>query len=125
MKSGDLRDLVISELQTDLGLSIKDITRSVNKKSKKEYAYTTISTVLSRLLSQNIVITQKAKINARKINLYYLSEQGFKREIKNQLQNLISKFGFGGVKHLADLLDKEISEEELKSIKNRLDLENK
>ncbi len=124
MKSGDLRDIVVSELNTEIGLSIKEITRTINEKSEKKYAYTTIATVLSRLENQNIIEARKAKINGRKINLYYLSEQGFKTEIKNQLQNVILKFGVGGVKHLGELLDTEIEEKDLVSIQKRLDAEN-
>ena len=124
MKSGDLRDIVVSELNTEIGLSIKEITKKVNIKSIKEYAYTTIATVLSRLENQKIIEARKAKINGRKINLYYLSEQGFKTEIKNQLQNVILKYGAGGVKHLGELLDTEIKDEDLESIQKRLDLNN-
>lgn len=121
MKSGDLRNIVVSELNTEIGLSIKDIAKKVNKKSENEYAYTTIATVLSRLENQKIIEVRKAKINGRKINLYYLSEQGFKTEIKNQLQNVIIKFGIGGVKHLGELLDTEIKDEDIESIQKRLD----
>ena len=121
MKPGDLRDIVISELNTEIGLSIKEITGNVNEKSNKEYAYTTIATVLSRLEHQNIIEARKAKINRRKINLYFLSEQGFKKEVKKQLQNVILKFGVGGVKHLGELLDTEIDETDLESIQKRLD----
>lgn len=121
MKSGDLKALVIRKLHTDLGLSIKEITKLVNKKSNKVYAYTTISTVLSRLVSQEVVLTKKAKLNGRRINLYFLSEKGFKNEISQQLQNVILKFGFGGVKHLGELLDKDIDEDELKLIKAKLE----
>lgn len=121
MKSGDLRNIVVGELNTEIGLSIKDIAKKVNEKSEHEYAYTTISTVLSRLENQKIIEVRKAKINGRKINLYYLSEQGFKTEIKNQLQNVILKFGIGGVKHLGELLDTEIKDEDIESIQKRLD----
>ncbi len=122
MKPGDLRDIVISELNTEIGLSIKEITKTVNEKSKKDYAYTTIATVLSRLENQNIIESRKAKINGRKINLYYLLEQGFKKEVQKQLQNVILKFGVGGVKHLGELLDTEIDEKDLESIQKRLDV---
>ncbi|MCE7734387.1 MAG: BlaI/MecI/CopY family transcriptional regulator [Candidatus Heimdallarchaeota archaeon] len=124
MKPGDLRDIVIGELNTQIGLSIKEITKNVNEKSDKEYAYTTISTVLSRLETQKIIEARKAKINGRKINLYYLSEQGFKKEVQKQLQNVILKFGVGGVKHLGELLDTEIDEKDLESIQKRLDVKN-
>ncbi|MHA2028842.1 MAG: BlaI/MecI/CopY family transcriptional regulator [Candidatus Kariarchaeaceae archaeon] len=124
MKPGDLRDIVISELNTEIGLSIKEITKNVNEKSKKDYAYTTIATVLTRLENQKIIEARKAKINGRKINLYYLSEQGFKKEVQKQLQNVILKFGAGGVKHLGELLDTEIDEKDLESIQKRLDVKN-
>ena len=124
MKSGDLRDIVISELNTEIGLSIKEITKKVNEKSSKDYAYTTIATVLSRLENQKIIEARKAKINGRKINLYYLSEQGFKTEIKNQLQNVILKYGVGGVKHLGELLDTDINDEDIELIQKRLDSSN-
>ncbi|OLS22389.1 MAG: hypothetical protein HeimC2_29690 [Candidatus Heimdallarchaeota archaeon LC_2] len=124
MKPGDLRDIVVSELDTDIGLSIKDITKKVNEKSAKEYAYTTISTVLSRLENQNVIEARKAKINGRKINLYFLSEQGYKKEVRKQLQNVILKFGVSGVKHLGELLDTEIDENDLDSIQKRLDAKN-
>ncbi|MHA2276991.1 MAG: BlaI/MecI/CopY family transcriptional regulator [Candidatus Kariarchaeaceae archaeon] len=124
MKPGDLRDIVIAELNTEIGLSIKEITKKVNKKSDRIYAYTTIATVLSRLENQKIIEARKAKINGRKINLYYLSEQGFKNEIKQQLQNVILKFGAGGVKHLGELLDAEIDEDDLESIQKRINASN-
>jgi predicted transcriptional regulator len=124
VKPGDLRDIVISELNTEIGLSIKEITKNVNEKSKKDYAYTTIATVLTRLENQKIIEARKAKINGRKINLYYLSEQGFKKEVQKQLQNVILKFGAGGVKHLGELLDTEIDEKDLESIQKRLDVKN-
>ncbi|MHA2099974.1 MAG: BlaI/MecI/CopY family transcriptional regulator [Candidatus Kariarchaeaceae archaeon] len=124
MKPGDLRDIVIAELNTEIGLSIKEITNKVNKKSDRIYAYTTIATVLSRLENQKIIEARKAKINGRKINLYYLSEQGFKNEIKQQLQNVILKFGAGGVKHLGELLDAEIDEDDLESIQKRINASN-
>lgn len=122
MKPGDLRDTVIGELNTDIGLSIKEITKLVNVRSNKDYAYTTIATVLSRLENQSIIEARKAKINGRNINLYYLSEQGFKKEVQKQLQNVILKFGVGGVKHLGELLDTEIDEKDLESIQKRLDV---
>jgi predicted transcriptional regulator len=124
VKPGDLRDIVIAELNTEIGLSIKEITKKVNKKSDRIYAYTTIATVLSRLENQKIIEARKAKINGRKINLYYLSEQGFKNEIKQQLQNVILKFGAGGVKHLGELLDAEIDEDDLESIQKRINASN-
>ncbi len=124
VKHGDLRDIVTSELNTEIGLSIKEITKNVNEKSDKEYAYTTIATVLSRLQNQNIIEARKAKINGRKINFYYLSEQGFKKEVQKQLQNVILKFGVGGVKHLGELLDTEIDVKDLESIQKRLNIEN-
>jgi predicted transcriptional regulator len=124
VKPGDLRDIVIAELNTEIGLSIKEITNKVNKKSDRIYAYTTIATVLSRLENQKIIEARKAKINGRKINLYYLSEQGFKNEIKQQLQNVILKFGAGGVKHLGELLDAEIDEDDLESIQKRINASN-
>ena len=120
MKPGDLRDIVTSELDTEIGLTIKEITKEVNQKHGREYAYTTIATVLVRLEKQNIVEARKAKINGRNIKLYFISEHGFKNEIKEQLQNVILKFGVGGVKHLGELLDTEIDEKDLESIQKRL-----
>lgn len=121
MKPGDLKNIVIGELNTTIGLSVKEITRLINLKLEREYAYNTIATVLSRLEHQKIIVARKAKISGRNINLYYLSEQGFKSEIRNQLRNVILKFGIGGVKHLGELLDTEITDEEVELIQKRLD----
>lgn len=120
MKSGDLKDIVIAELDPKIGLSVKDIIKNVNRISNKEYAYTTIATVLTRLEKQNLVVSQKARIEGRTINLYYLSESGYKKEIENQLSIVVNRFGFGGVKHLANLLDAEIDLDDMKELEQRL-----
>ena len=121
MKPGDLKAMVLSVLDVKIGLSIKDINKEVDRISSRENAYTTISTVLSRLESDKLVIKQKAKIDNRTVNLYFLSETAYKKEVNGMVKEIFQKFGLNAVKHLGQLFDADLDENELEVLEKKLE----
>lgn len=121
MKSGDLKALVLSVLDVDIGLSVKDVNKRVDEISSRNNAYTTISTVLTRLESEKLVIKRKAKIENRTVNLYFLSEIAYKTEVNGMVKDIFRKFGLNAVKHLGQLFDADLDQEELAELEKKLE----
>jgi len=121
MKSGDLKTMVLSVLEVNVGLSVRDINEAVDRISSRDNAYTTIATVLSRLESEELVIKKKAKIDNRTVNLYFLSEPAYKKEVNGMVKDIFRKFGLNAVKHLGTLFDADLDEDELEDLEKKLE----
>ena len=121
MKPGRLQELVISVLREKHPLSVREILAIINKQTKNIYAYSTIATTLSRLDKKGFVSSYLEEIHGRTMKLYQLRIDAPNVEVNNILRNLISKFGLVGVKHLGEVFNENISDNEIESIKAKFE----
>ncbi|OLS22277.1 MAG: hypothetical protein HeimC3_31540 [Candidatus Heimdallarchaeota archaeon LC_3] len=125
MKPGHLQESVISVLRTKSPMSVREILAFVNKQTKNQYAYSTIATTLSRLEKKRFVLSYSEEIHGRSMKLFELQPDAPNVEVNNILQNLISKFGLVGVKHLGQVFKENISKEEIEEIKQKFEIKDK
>lgn len=120
MKAGELKTLVLKVLNLSGQATVREVLNEINLISDKIYKYTTIATILSRLEKENIITSEKKTDDKRSTKYYKLEETAHKKEVHSLLKSLFSKFGTTGVRHLADVLDSDITEEELEIIRKKL-----
>jgi len=121
MRSGELKRLVLIIIREEGPLSIRNILNSIRDKSKNDYAYTTIATIVKRLEQKNIVIANQKLINNRFTYEYSLSQDAPKDEIKDILHSLINRFGTVGIRHLGKVFNEDLTEEDILRIKQQFE----
>ncbi len=117
MKFGGLQRLVISTLRNNNSLSVREILIRINKKTGKDYAYTTISTTLQRLEQKEIVKSKMGKFHGRSLKLFEIQEDAPRKEVRKVIGNMISQFGVTGVKHLSEVFSQQLTDDDLERIK--------
>ena len=121
MKTEDLKSKVLGVLNNEK-LTVRQVMVKINTNSSKQYAYTTIGTILNRLESDSIVTSKDISDHGRKQKLYSIEIDAHKTEVTNFLRSLYIKFGTAGVRHLGEMLETELNEEDVASIKQKLNL---
>ncbi|OLS28463.1 MAG: hypothetical protein HeimC2_06820 [Candidatus Heimdallarchaeota archaeon LC_2] len=121
MKDDDLKSKVLS-VMTSKELTVRQIMDDVNSNSHKQYAYTTIGTILKRLEIDGIVISKNKGTDKRNQKLFSIEDNAHKKEVSNFLRGLLLKFGPVGVRHLGEMLDTEINEGDIDLIRQKLNL---
>ena len=117
MRSGELKHLVLSIIREDGPLNIRNILNSIRGKSGTDYAYTTIATIVKRLETKNIVMVDKKIINNRFSHEYSFRPDAPKDEVKDILHSLVKRFGIVGIRHLGNVFNEDLTEDELLRIK--------
>lgn len=104
------------------GYYVSDLVHLLAQNYDKEYAYTTIATVLKRLQKKGVLELIKTSGKTRDRNMFIISEQGQKEDMNDFLKQYFYRFGAKGIKHLGELMDNDFDEEEFNHIKKELDL---
>ena len=121
MKSGSLQHLVLNTLREKDILSVREILEHINRQTNKNYAYTTISTTLSRLEKKGVVQSQIRDVKGRKAKIFEIQENAPQKEIQTMLSTLISRFGTKGIRHLGGVFNENLSEEEIEAIRKEFE----
>ena len=122
LKAGDLKALVIRILHQKGPSTVNGVNQIILFDYQRKYAYTTIATILSRLEKEGIMKSEARTINKRRVKIFSLRSDACKEEVTNFLENLFTKFGTAGFKHLGKILDTEMSEDQILSIQEKLNL---
>lgn len=120
MRSGELKDIVTEALQLGGESSVRDVVERVEKISGKDYAYTTIATILQRLEDDGILISEKKKLEKRKKKYYRIRDEAPKEEAETFLKSFLAKFGSVGVRHLGEVMASDFSDEEIEELRRKL-----
>ncbi|MCE7737505.1 MAG: BlaI/MecI/CopY family transcriptional regulator [Candidatus Heimdallarchaeota archaeon] len=121
MKTDDLKSKVLGVMSNEK-LTVRQVMERINNNSSKQYAYTTIGTILNRLELDGIVKSKNISNHGRKQKIFSIETDAHKKEVTNFLRSLFIKFGTTGVRHLGEILDTDLNEEDVASIKNKLNL---
>lgn len=123
MKSGELQKLILQQLAlfSERYVSTREILHKINEITNKDYAYTTISTTLSRLVKKKLVIFEIQMKKGKKYKGYKLNNEATRFEIQSNLQQFVTRFGMIGVRHLGQIFNTDLSENELKEIQKMFD----
>ena len=121
MKIDDLKSRVLSVIHNK-PLTVRQIMRKVNTKYGRHYGYTTIGTILQRLESDEMIKSKISGADRRNQKLFTISKNAHKQEVSRLLRSLFFKFGPLGIRHLGEILDTKLDEDEIESILEKLDL---
>lgn len=121
MKVDDLKSRVLSVIRSK-PLTVRQIKRKVNAKYGRLYGYTTIGTILQRLESDGMIKSEISNADKRNQKLFTISKNAHRQEVSRLLRSLFFKFGSSGIRHLGEILDTEITDDEIQTIFDKLDL---
>ncbi len=121
MKSGELTQLLLTVIRTKGPISIREVLKKINAITGNDYAYSTIATIVKRITKKNMVYTTELKKHGRLIYQYSFRNEVPKEEIATILQSLISKFGLVGIRHLGQVFNEKLTEDELLEIKKQFE----
>ncbi|MHA2032548.1 MAG: BlaI/MecI/CopY family transcriptional regulator [Candidatus Kariarchaeaceae archaeon] len=121
MKTDDLKAKVLGALINEKK-TVRQIMDDLNESSPKQYAYTTLATTLTRLDNEGVVTSTNISKHGRKQKLFTITKDAHKKEVTRMLRGLFIKFGPMGVRHLGEVLDTELDEKDVDSIKKKLEL---
>ncbi len=120
MKPGDLKGIALQALNNLGKAKVREILVEVERLADKKYAYTTIATILTRLEKEGIIRSEKNNGKIKSVKFYSLNQSAHKNEVNSFLKSLYTKFGMVGVKHLGDVLNADLTEEDLDKIRKKL-----
>jgi len=122
VKNETLKDKVLSVI-TKKELTASDIHKKVNTKYRTDYHYNTVKTILMRLVDDGILSSKVKSGDGRHIKLFTIKRDAEKKEISGMVRNLFVRYGATGVRHLGEIFERELTDQEINEIKDKLDLE--
>ncbi len=121
MKSGELTQLVLTVIRTEGPTNIREILKKINAMTGNDYAYSTIATIVKRLSKKKMINSTEVKKNGRLIYQYSFREEAPREEIATILQSIIGRYGLVGIRHLGQVFNEKLSEDELLEIKKQFE----
>lgn len=108
IEQGGLENLILNALWTleeneDFQNDVTKVQKEINK-NEKQWAYTTVKTILDRLVEKGIVFRYKQK------KFYYRARQSRQVSGENAIQKLVKQYFNNNIYEFKDTVDKIYSE---------------
>ncbi len=113
LKSGDLQKIVLSVINEKGPFSIREVLNEIKDRTKTDYAYSTIATIIRRLNKKGLV---KAVTDEKTLKKYRIEVNAPQREVRDMMSTLIGRFGLIGARQLGEVFNSTLTDEELMDI---------